>query len=327
MKIFFSPYQLKLAQSPNARSENAMRLGALLKVESGSGTGYADLCPFPELGDAYLRPELKALKEGRPSVLGRQSLWLADRDARARAEGRNLVRREPALRNNFLIEDPKSFGPQHLENVREMGFHTAKVKMGRDLAHEIEWLNASVLSGLRLRLDFNSSLTAAQFAAFQKAVSPAVDASIDYVEDPCAYAPESWAEFRRRWPLALDREMDALAASAEKPQADVLIIKPARQDVDLLGERAREWNLKVTVTSMMDHPVGGLHAFACAQELRERGGNPVGDAGCLTLRLDPANDFSKAVRVEGPFILPTAGRGIGFDELLERQNWLPLDKA
>ena len=59
------------------------RRGALVRV----GNGFADVHPWPELGDAPLERQLTMLARGETTALTRRSLELAriDSDARARS--------------------------------------------------------------------------------------------------------------------------------------------------------------------------------------------------------------------------------------------------
>src|SRR3954463_14889162 len=65
------------------------RLGALIRV----GDGFADVHPWPELGDAPLDQQLALLARGETTALTRASLRFAELDAAARHDGRWLFER------------------------------------------------------------------------------------------------------------------------------------------------------------------------------------------------------------------------------------------
>ena len=86
MKVSIYKYELKAPFTANASSAKASRSGALLKISWPSGkTGYADLHPWPELGDEKLDDQLAMLEKLRLTPLTEQSINFAKRDAEARA--------------------------------------------------------------------------------------------------------------------------------------------------------------------------------------------------------------------------------------------------
>ncbi len=323
MKIFFAPYQLQSLGRLNAKSPGGLREGTLLKVLGPYGIGYADLFPWPELGDAHLETHLSSLKTKSPTNLAQRSLALADKDARAR-DRRESLGLDRDLKNNALVTDVTDVTDSQIHRWIEQGFSTVKVKCGVDAAAEIELIERLVdLGGLKIRLDFNSG-SRDYLQKFMNLFPSNFDSHLQYVEDPCVYDPEVWGRLRERWPLALDRETEKILSSGEKPVADVLILKPARQDVEPLMKWALRWNLSVTVTSSMDHPVGVVHAAVVGLELSRLHGNRILDAGCLTLDQYEANEFSKALPRRGPFVSVPIGFGIGFEKLLQETPWKEL---
>jgi O-succinylbenzoate synthase len=130
---------------------------------------------------------------------------------------------------------------------------------------------------------------------------------VDFVEDPCPYDPDVWTALREQTGLRL-----ALDRTVADEGVDVLVIKPALQDVPRTGK-------EIVITSYMDHPVGQLHAAAiaarCATSSR---------CGLVTHVLFEPNDFSQRLRLDGARLVPPGGTGIGFDDLLERVPWKKL---
>ena len=61
MKIWISRYELTARVNLNARARSIVRRGALLCV----GSGFADLHPWPELGDQDLDQQLSGLARGQ----------------------------------------------------------------------------------------------------------------------------------------------------------------------------------------------------------------------------------------------------------------------
>jgi O-succinylbenzoate synthase len=206
------------------------RQGALLRV----GGGFADVHPWPELGDAPLDEQLALLARGETTALTRRSLWFA-----------SIWRRD--LFDGLTI--PRSHWPG--SNPPE-GFDVAKVKMpGGTLPERV-----------RLRLDFN-----ADGAAFHRLAPSLPRQRIDFVEDPCPYDAGAWSEIRARgFRLALDRAASPSPPPGDRQEClssiDVRIVKPAVEDVP-------KSEVPIIITSYMDHPVGQLHAAYVAANSTE----------------------------------------------------------
>lgn len=326
MKISYSPYTLQPLAVLNAKAGSGTRDGILLKVQEADGSvGYADLHPWPELGDAPLSDEIESLRAGKVSSLLRQSLWLAQRDSQWRAQGQSVFSLGPSLKNNKTVTDLQQVTVAQAQAWRREGFEIVKLKMGRDLVQETACLNLLAEQGFRLRLDFNLSAEYSAVLAFLKSLSGKTLQAIDYIEDPCPWQESDWQSLRSYVPLAVDMSYpqipwDILTAAP----FDVLILKPAKMDVNKALQISDRWNLKITVTSMMDHPVGVMHALAVAMELKKARGEQILQAGCLTTSLYQANVFSEQILIHGPCIMQTAGTGIGFDQLWSQVPWRSL---
>lgn len=327
MKFFFSPYTLKPMSNVNAVASMTPRDGSLLKVVWPHGAiGYADIHPWPELGDADLKTQLTRLKNLKLTPLLEQSIWLAKRDAQARHERVNLFPAGMQLKNNFVIPDVTRVGMGDLDEAIQRGFGTLKIKCGRDLDEEVKMINRVAGRGdFRLRLDFNAATTATLFEKFIAGLGKRTLSYIDYVEDPFPYDHEAWREVRATVKIAIDYEAKKMKWNKEnRPSCDVVILKPARMDVEKVVEAALHWHLKMTVTSSMDHPVGVMHAVCIALDLKKKHDQTMLEAGCMTLRQYQMDAFSAAVPVNGPYFQKPRGTGIGFDDLLEQRTWTPI---
>jgi O-succinylbenzoate synthase len=317
--IWVHRYELVPRARLNARAGTGPRRGALLRVghsrDTGLDTGFADVHPWPELGDAPLDEQLALLARGGTTPLTVQSLHFASLDAAARREGRSLF-------DGLTI--PESHWPAAAGEAPS-AFDTVKVKMpGGELPPRG-----------RLRLDFNATLDA---PAFLRIAATLPRERIDFVEDPCPYDAVIWRELHAQTGLrlALDREVATEGV-------DVLVVKPALQRVpgeQALGERVAADGARVAgeraaggerggdpdvgavsivVTSYMDHPVGQLHAAAiaarCATDSR---------CGLMTHVLFEPNKFSERLGLDGARLVPPGGAGIGFEYLLEELEWTRL---
>lgn len=283
MEIFFHRYRLVPRRALSAVARPGPREGALLRV----GEGFADLHPWPELGDPSLSEQLASLAAGRPALQAQASLAMAAADAQARREGRSLF---------DGLEIPDSHWPG-IDAPPE--FDTIKVK-GLDAYPE----------GRRLRIDFNATLTPEQFLRIAREL-PAD--RVDFVEDPCPWDPKTWRSLREQTGLRLALDLAAGPQPAVSDAWDVLVYKPAT------GATLPPTDRELVVTSYMDHPVGQLFAawFAAKRTVSNR-------CGLMTHVLYEPDAFIERMRRDGARLLPAAGTGIGFDDLLEALPWQKL---
>lgn len=277
MDLWFDRYTLTPRRPLRGVARPGPREGALLRV----GDGFADVHPWPELGDLPLDEQLARLARGETTALTRASLALAKADGEARRRGVSLFEGLTIPLSHWPGDDPPD------------GFDTVKVKSA-----------ASLPEGVRLRIDFNRTLTA---DAFGRVAAALPRERVDFVEDPCPYDGATWARLRKETGLrlALDRDVVEDAVGV-----DVLVFKPAL---------AADWPSfagEIVVTSYMDHPLGqyGAAWVAATHRVSPR-------CGLFTHVLYEYDPFVERVRAEGARLLPVEGTGLGFDDLLEALAW------
>jgi O-succinylbenzoate synthase len=195
------------------------------------------------------------------------------------------------------------------------------------LNEDRETLEKSIatLQNFRLRFDFNSQRNHIEVQEWLQSLSPALRQSIEFLEDPCPWNIGNWAQLRESThvPLALDHESEEIFSNAEPgPVGQLLadaIVKPAVQDPNEVVNPA----LRYVVTSYLDHPVGQLGAALESGYLAAR--MNVGVCGFLSHTSYETNKYSEAFPSKGPTLTPRLGEvGIGFGELLEKENWQEL---
>lgn len=330
IKFWTHRYEL-FPWSPGRRSNEASpRQGALLKVQWPNGnTGYSDIFPWPEFGDVSIEDQLKALEKGRLSSLVEQSIWLAKKDAANRKQNKNVFVGAAKVKNHFLVNDIVNFSDSQMKELRDVGFTTLKIKVGKSIDDEAK----AVIRLLRqnpilVRLDFNAQTDFSQFERFLSHFGPSEKARIEFVEDPIPWDVEAWKEAAKFAPVALDLEYEKVGweDSTEKPPFSVVVLKPARQDMDKALRWVNKFGLKMVVTSSLDHPVGNAHACAIAAELKKFYPNALLDCGCLTMKAYRPNEFSTQIQAAGPYLKGIVGTGIGFNNLLEKIEWTPVQK-
>ena len=327
MKFSYVKYLLNPIAELNSLSNQNPRQGALLKIEwPGALIGYSDLHPWPELGDIPLEKQLDDLSKGKISIQLEQSIWLARRDALARKADISLWSQVPRIKNNFLISDVSKAGEDVLDQARQSGFSTIKMKAGKDFEREMQFALRVLKNGnFMLRIDCNGSLHWQDFETFFSGVEKSYRARLDYVEDPFPYEEQIYREARVLTRVAVDRYFSKINFDQkEAPPVDQLILKPAIQDVEKFMIQVNKWNIPVTVTSYMDHPVGMVHAAILAGELKKNNEQLIGTSGCLHNHLYQKDVYQADMVIQGPYLQKVGGKGIGFDFRFHQEAWVPL---
>jgi O-succinylbenzoate synthase len=304
-------YELTPKRRLSAIAAEGPRHGALIRVDGG----FADVHPWPELGDAPLDEQLAMLARGETTPLTRASLQFAAIDAVARREGRSLF-------------DDLTIPPSHWPGPDPPDvFNCAKLK-------NIDRIPDRV----RLRIDFNATLAPDEFVRIAATLPRE---RIDFIEDPCPYEPSTWVALRARTGLrlALDRagatehRQECLCHIDHSPEltpiagepmwhrhsclcsfegADVLVIKPAVQQIP-------KTDSEIIVTSYMDHPIGQL----CAAYAAAKYGITT-TCGLVTHVLYEPDPFTERMQIDGTRLVPPGGKGWGFGDLLENLPWRKL---
>jgi len=319
MKIWTAPYELHPRTTLGGHARAGAREGALIRIETADDAlGHADLHPWPELGDPALERQLAVLRDGGRTPQLVRSLRFAHLEAEASRGGRSLFDGLAVPPSHRLLTDPATAGATDLE-----GFDRAKVKVSPDrpgIAEAIARLDGETGGRIRWRLDANATFDAAGILAFlaelRERVGTARADLVDFVEDPCPYDAEDWRRIGSVCPLALDRETGGQDDPAVR---SVLVVKPAIQDPrDFAGER------RVAITSYLDHPVGQIHSAASAARFAREYPEAVDVGGLLSHTAYEPTPYSEALASRGPVLVPPAGPGIGFGELLARESWRRL---
>ncbi|HXH38133.1 MAG TPA: enolase C-terminal domain-like protein [Thermoanaerobaculia bacterium] len=222
--IHYWRYELLPKRRLSGIAANGPRHGALLRIDDG----FADVHPWPELGDAPLDTQLAMLARGETTALTRASLAFAAIDASARRDNRRLFEGLTIPRSHWPGADPPD------------GFDTVKLKSVDHIPDHV-----------RLRIDFNATLAPDEFVRIAATLPRE---RIDFIEDPCPYDAATWRELRARTGMRL-----ALDRGTGTEDVDVIVVKPAVQKIP-------DSDAEIVVTSYMDHPLGQLcAAYAAAK--------------------------------------------------------------
>ncbi len=314
IKIDYSAYILKKV------GMNASRVGALLRVEWAEGLGYADLHPWPEFGDVYLKEQLKVLAEYLKSnqqtplsKLQKQSLHFSHLDAKARAEKKSVFEGLEVPNSHYLITREEQISEENLLAVTQEGFQKIKVKVGGEpLIAAISFSELARNTSQKLRLDINAQWSASEFKFFADKIPHEYKMRIEFVEDPFHSAQDHWALLSETYGMKFARDFETGDAYG------VRILKPAAEDI---FEIARAEKADFVVTSYLDHPLGQMSAAYAAAKLKHQYGDRVLECGLLSQNLYEESEFSAALPVKGPRFKKVEGTGFGFDELLKQVRW------
>jgi O-succinylbenzoate synthase len=316
-EIYTCRYELRAAGALNARTGRREFEGALIRLRDG----FACLHPWPELGDPPLEELLQMMKDGRGHRLIHRALACAALDRHARKEGRSLFTGLAVPDSHATIVE---WTHESIEVAVVDGFETIKLKGGHDLVEEAKLLSewARLWPELRWRIDFNGALSYGEVRTFLECLPAAVLERMDFLEDPCRFAPQEWLGLREAVgvPLAMDEHL-----SPDRVEPDVLVLKPAVLDLQPFLAGALEHAQGLVVTSYMDHPLGQCFAAVEAGLLMNTSASPlVGRCGLLTQGLFEETAFSERLGGMGPAFSSPAGTGLGFDDLLEGLSWKRL---
>ncbi len=341
MKMWIAPYELQPRGSLNNRSSGTVRAGSLIRIETERGDGFADIHPWPELGDETLSEHLDSIISGRPTRLAERSLWFAQKDALYRSRGESAFREVKIPESHFFIPDIFVTGVDRLQAMIQDGFRTVKIKVGRNVQAELQIFQHMAPGwpeGLQIRLDFNSNLSPEEADDYLDRLPAQIKKRIEFIEDPTRFSVETWAGLysRRGLPLALDLEADnevRIQRALEGESIQYVVIKPAVQNAERIADlvnsvsankpSARE--VKFSVTTYLDHPIGQVSAAWVAALLNTKYPDRMATCGLLShLSAYEPNEFSELLENRGPNLIPPEGRGFGFNDLLQRQNWKAL---
>jgi len=322
--IWHVRYELRPVAALNARASGTTREGALLRI----GDGFADLHPWPELGDLPLDEQLRLLTDGTTTASTRLSIEMIRLDENARLVGKTLFEGLTIPRSHFLSVDLNA--ELDLKQLAEAGFKRIKVKAGRDLSVEririIELLSdmQSLGASLALRIDLNASVTKDDLEHFLSSIPERAKHHIDFLEDPLPYDPKTWLRLREAHGVRL-------AADREKPRdtgmtigIDTIVLKPAREEVPPLTKIAQARAIRAVVTSNMDHPVGQMGAAFRAACIDRDFPSLLDDCGLLSNDVYEPDAFSERMVGKGAQLMAPSGLGIGFDDLLFALDWKEL---
>jgi O-succinylbenzoate synthase len=327
MKIWQSNYQLYPKGSLNQRGLSKFRRGALLRVEFEPGlVGYSDLCPYSAFGDQPFENEIKNLAREILSPLAKRSLYFARLDAEARAEKRSLYGAD-RIANHYLIGDLLEFDLGRIPLLQGQRYECFKIKIGSDLIMETEMLRAfceKISSGSKVRLDFNGRLGPERFSSWIDKNKEWLAQHLDYIEDPFLYEPSEWAKASESSGVDLAVDFPGKNYDPQARGAQIIVIKPAIQDENKVISDLGESGHRIVFTHYLDFPVGQMFAYVMAQRTLSSGERRVITCGLQHQDFYEGFSFQEEIKMDGPFIVPPQGYGIGFDQALESQEWRAL---
>jgi O-succinylbenzoate synthase len=242
------------------------REAVLVRLNQGERVGYSDLHPWRELGDEPWPVQLNRMREGDLTSQLASTLERCLLDEGYRTRGASPFAGLQVPPSHILI-DPQTDLAVRSDARAER--ETFKLKLGRDGTDDLDWLE-----GLharhpqhRFRLDFNGRMSAQRWSDFWLALSPAVRASIDFVEDPCPWDAAVWSRLRETTGarLALDR---APTREFLRSGFDVAVVKPAVCRWAEWLTVLRATSCDIVVTSYLEHAIGRAQAAFRAAEAR-----------------------------------------------------------
>lgn len=175
--------------------------------------------------------------------------------------------------------------------------------------------------GVRVRVDFNSCLSEADFVTWWGMLGDEVKRMVEFVEDGFGYDAVRWEAVRNALDvrLALDKALRGAVSGF-----DVAVLKPGRRDWRAMVSELPA-TVPVVLTSAMDHAIGqSFAAWEAACALRELGAR-VDRCGLCTEHLFEREAFFERLESRGGVLtVDREGTGLGFDEVLRGLNWIAV---
>lgn len=321
--IHIHRYTLRSAWALNSLSTRHEHHGALIRVgqgDYGDDVGYGCIHPWPVLGDRDLDETLHLLAKGERTALAARALACASIDREARTEGYHLFEGLTVPRSHATL----MMNAAEFKTAVDVGFKIVKVKVGRDLPAEIEFIRAQSarFPEMRWRLDFNGSQGRESVEEFLLKLGESVRDKLDYIEDAYCISSSSSESGELEYydiPMAVDRDVENTRGNF-----GVAIVKPAVNEMLPILKRAHEDHQRVVFTSYMDHPLGQCFAAWEAASAMKLYPDLVDTCGLVTHGLFEPNAFTKRLGKIEPEFHPAAGTGLGFNDLLRDLPWKKL---
>lgn len=313
MKIWYAPYTLQPLSTLN-RFRNNVRSGFLIKIQNKDiSAGYADVHPIAEFGDGSVDLLLKKMKSKKLTPLLKRAIHLAKVDGKAREEKKSLFIKTP-VKSHYTCTNVASIHQKLIADILERGFTTIKVKVGGDVlleARAINKLPESIKSSLRWRFDANCG----EGDTFLKNLDESFFSNIDFIEDPIPFKLKSWLAITNDYGVACAFDKP-IGTKKQNEFRGIRVLKPAREAI-----MPRKVDV---ITNSMDHPVGQSFAVWAAQTAIQKFQGQTRDYGLQTSHLFSSNPFFEEIKTDTAFFKVSDGYGIGFNELLEGQEWQSL---
>lgn len=331
MKIWKSEYSLKPKYSSKYLGpiRSKVRLGCLLKFEFEPGfVGYADLCPHPSYDEAlgeYLQ-ELSGFARnpsGRLAPILKQAIHCANMDAHARKNNESLYS-DTEILNHKLIGDICEIQHGSFSDFISQGYRFFKIKLGSNLVEEtngirrmLQWLKPDC----KLRLDFNTHLSKAQFLEWLKSELPVLKGHLDFIEDPFVYDAKEWARIQEEYSIRFALDFMIEKADKNVAGAKVLVLKPAVDDVQSILDRVTDFEKEFVFTNYLDSGLGQMFALATAQDVVKNSGRKILTCGLQLSDYYQAVPLQDEIIYKGPKIIAQSSGGLGFSRQLEGMDW------
>ncbi|MCS6838229.1 MAG: hypothetical protein NZ480_05220 [Bdellovibrionaceae bacterium] len=294
--IQYQPYRLRLAIPHSHKKEHAL-VGVVISLRDvtlsrGYRMGFADLRPWPELGDLPLMNYQEKLNRYTQRLWKKMELLEViqlEQDPLFRAVLRNLwdfYRYGPAIREwirkkrgwpscNELILDVKGFWARKDSSFRTMNFRipqVIKIKLREGDWENPWWLKLSRLfPRARWRLDLNCSGNPEELLRWINQLEHSIKRRIEYIEDPSIYDEDGWRAINQHIPVALDFALDwhsdTFLRGKRRKAFSVLVFKPSRQNVDEVPGK----DIPLTVTTHLGHFVDWLWSWWMFARLKDKG--------------------------------------------------------
>ncbi|MCB9025843.1 MAG: hypothetical protein H6625_05970 [Bdellovibrionaceae bacterium] len=330
MKLSYYQYKSQYIATQN-RWQNKEYSGCLLKLTNDQGiSGYTNYHAIQACKDKPVEQVLNGFVENELTETHHLLKQYLLQDLQFRTLKSDALAGAFQLENHYLITDVAMFDRNYISNLVEQHFRIFKIKMGKDINKETNWIKEQasyfIEKKLLLRLDFNEYFDFEAFDFWQSENAFHQQGIIDFYEDPTPYERQYWKKWKELG-LRLAKDFTTKDDLSACDGIDVFVLKPAKVNViEWLKHLKDAKNFQYVITHYLDTPLGVAQAAACALKLKFFVGERLLACGLLPLHMENLpKELQWPLSYRGPHLLFNNDIGLGFSEELGEIDWKDLD--
>lgn len=323
MELSFFPYEGVYSDKEHPHHQLKYS-GALLRGRDENGnSGYSSYHSLESHGDPSAEEFIAAFSDSKFSMRHQLALNYVQQDMQNRLQNIDSLAGAFQLENHKLITRCYDLDVEGLNQYVDTQFKYLKIKVGRNVDKETSWLGNHLEffrnKGIKLRLDFNSSMGPDEFSYWLLHNGWSTSELVDYIEDPTEYDSNYWRDLKGKG-LRLAKDItngDPWASEG----VSTFVLKPSLVNVvEWLKKLPNPKEYQYVITHYMDSPLAVAQAAASALKLqffvRDR------LKACGLLHAPTLPEFKDwQIECRGPHLVFGDDKGLGFSKQLQELDW------